>query len=238
LPFYKLYRAVVRGKVEAFRSVDPQCALPDRQQATKQARAYFRLARGLLVRGEIPPTLFLLCGLMGCGKTTLAQALAFELGLPIIRSDVLRKELLGIPPQTRQASAFSAGIYTEELTRQTYAALAERAAQSLAAGASVIVDASFASTPERERFAALATTLHVPHYILYLCGDDDLHRRRLQIRSNTGIDASDGRLELFDHQKQHFSPPAPAEFVLSLDAAKPPELLVADIYHALNLAGW
>jgi aminoglycoside phosphotransferase family enzyme len=44
LPFYKCYRAYVRGKVISFRLDDPNIAPQEKASATKEAQAYFKLA--------------------------------------------------------------------------------------------------------------------------------------------------------------------------------------------------
>jgi aminoglycoside phosphotransferase family enzyme len=44
LPFYKCYRAYVRGKVVSFRLNDPNIAAKEKGEAVKEAKAYFRLA--------------------------------------------------------------------------------------------------------------------------------------------------------------------------------------------------
>jgi aminoglycoside phosphotransferase family enzyme len=44
LPFYKCYRAYVRGKVVSFKLRDPNVGDKEKGQATKEARAYFKLA--------------------------------------------------------------------------------------------------------------------------------------------------------------------------------------------------
>ncbi len=44
LPFYKCYRAYVRGKVIGFKLDDPNIENEEKQAATKEAKAYFRLA--------------------------------------------------------------------------------------------------------------------------------------------------------------------------------------------------
>ncbi len=44
LPFYKCYRAYVRGKVVGFRLSDPNIAERQKGEATNEAKAYFRLA--------------------------------------------------------------------------------------------------------------------------------------------------------------------------------------------------
>ena len=44
LPFYKCYRACVRGKVTSFKLNDPNISNDDKAAATEEARAYFKLA--------------------------------------------------------------------------------------------------------------------------------------------------------------------------------------------------
>jgi hypothetical protein len=46
LPFYKCYRAYVRGKVVGFRLNDPNIAAKEKDEALKEAKAYFKLAVG------------------------------------------------------------------------------------------------------------------------------------------------------------------------------------------------
>jgi aminoglycoside phosphotransferase family enzyme len=44
LPFYKCYRACVRGKVTSFKLNDPSISVEDKTAATEEANAYFKLA--------------------------------------------------------------------------------------------------------------------------------------------------------------------------------------------------
>jgi len=44
LPFYKCYRAYVRGKVVSFKLKDPSVGDEEKNAATKEAKAYFKLA--------------------------------------------------------------------------------------------------------------------------------------------------------------------------------------------------
>ena len=44
LPFYKCYRAYVRGKVVSFKLKDPNVGSEEKRAATKEAKAYFKLA--------------------------------------------------------------------------------------------------------------------------------------------------------------------------------------------------
>jgi hypothetical protein len=44
LPFYKCYRAYVRGKVISFKLEDPSVGSEEKKAAMKEAKAYFKLA--------------------------------------------------------------------------------------------------------------------------------------------------------------------------------------------------
>ena len=44
LPFYKCYRAYVRGKVTSFKLKDPHVSVEEKKIATEEAKAYFKLA--------------------------------------------------------------------------------------------------------------------------------------------------------------------------------------------------
>jgi aminoglycoside phosphotransferase family enzyme len=50
LDFYKCYRAYVRGKVESFRLDDPNIPPPEKEEALRRARRYFRLSKEYAVR--------------------------------------------------------------------------------------------------------------------------------------------------------------------------------------------
>ena len=88
------------------------------------------------------------CGGAATGKSTLAAALGARSGARVLSSDVVRKELVGIPPTTRAPQS----AYSAELNRQTYLELGRRAA----AEEPVVVDATFRYAADRQAFAAAA----------------------------------------------------------------------------------
>lgn len=233
LPFYKVYRALIRAKVEALRSQDQQCSTLERQESKDKATAYLRLARGLTVRQQLPCSLIMMCGLMGSGKTTLASALAYELGLPVIRSDQIRKELAGIAPLTPISTGYGCGLYAPQQTSQTYTTMAQQARMALQKSTSIIIDASFGDQEQRKQFAKLAAERDCPWYMLYLSGSDELHKQRLNTRSTSGTDASDGRVELYDQQKAQFNTPAIDAHTLQLDASQTLDTLLHAVYQMI-----
>ncbi|MFA6544418.1 MAG: AAA family ATPase, partial [Limisphaerales bacterium] len=148
LDFYKCYRAYVRGKVESLHSRAAAVPGAERQEAAEHARRYFRLALRYAVAGSRPLVL-LVMGRIASGKSTLAEALAKELGWPVASSDRVRKELAGFPIQARGDATARARLYSPAMTRRTYAALLATAERHVAAGESCVLDATFGSAELR-----------------------------------------------------------------------------------------
>ena len=65
--------------------------------ARERALAYLHLADRYADQLR-PPTVIVLCGLMGSGKTTLAMALGDRLASEYIGTDAIRRDLLGTSP--------------------------------------------------------------------------------------------------------------------------------------------
>jgi aminoglycoside phosphotransferase family enzyme/predicted kinase len=198
LAFYKCYRAYVRGKVESFKLDDPFIA--DKDTALEAARSYFRLAYRY-ARGK--KLLFIVAGLVGTGKTTVAQALGRSLGLTVISSDIVRKELAGIPPTERRFEPISSGIYSEEFTRRTYQEMFTRAKSLLLQGGSVIMDASFKQRQHRLEAKKLAEAMDADFAVLECVLDEPTVKNRLEQRVKEGS-VSDGRWEVYLAQKDEF----------------------------------
>jgi aminoglycoside phosphotransferase family enzyme/predicted kinase len=205
LPFYKCYYAYVRGKVTSFRSDDPAVKSEERENAATVASRYFDLAYRYAARLE-SPTLIIMAGLMGTGKSVLARNLASLLGAETIRTDVLRKELLDMPPTQRHHENYGEGIYTDEITSKTYARALQWAEEKLRSGRSVIIDASFSKREHRLKALEAASGLGVDHYIVECVCPGDVVQQRLRNRMSDQSEASNGRWEIFQTQKNIFDP--------------------------------
>ncbi len=160
LPFYTCYRACVRGKVTSFQLDEAEVPPSQRDSAREQATALFTLAAGYTA-GPTPPTLLLIGGLMGTGKSTLALALQHELGWALFSSDTLRKRMAGLNPTQPQVNTFDQGVYSQEWTARTYAALLKEAGKALADGRSVLLDATFLRKADRQAAAREAAALGI-----------------------------------------------------------------------------
>jgi predicted kinase len=155
------------------------------------ARAYLAAAERHLV--TLPPQLLAIGGLSGSGKSTLARALAPGLGAPpgavVLRSDEVRKRLFGRAPR----EPLPVEAYAPEADARIHAALFEAARQVLAAGFSVILDATFRDPARR----AEALALHPGGRGVWLDAPDAVLRARVAGRSG---DASDADLAVLERQ--------------------------------------
>ncbi|MCM2577425.1 bifunctional aminoglycoside phosphotransferase/ATP-binding protein [Streptomyces meridianus] len=139
---YVAYRAFVRCKVALVRAGQGDAA------AVTEARRLLTAALRHLRTSEV--ALVLVGGLPGSGKSTLAGALADRLGVTLLSSDRVRKELAGIPPEQPAPAGYGQGLYRPEWTDRTYAALLERARALLAAGETVVADATWSDASNRD----------------------------------------------------------------------------------------
>lgn len=162
---------------------------------TDEARAYFARAQAYLIRK--PARLVAIGGLSGTGKSHLARKLAPFLGAApgavVLRSDVLRKHLMGVSPETRLPPS----AYGEAVTEKVYGLMAEQAELALRAGQSVIVDAVSARPNQRKALSDLAARLDMPFTGLWLEAEAGDLRRRIAGRRNN---ASDATVEVLDRQ--------------------------------------
>jgi predicted kinase len=144
------------------------------------------------------PTLLVVMGLMGTGKSRLARLVGERLGWPVINSDTTRKELAGLDPTTKVHVAFEAGLYDPAMSARV---------ELLSAGRNVILDGSYKRVDEREALVDAAKSAGGRAVLVRVTCDEAEVRRRLAARVQ-GATESDGRLELLGAQKTDFDPPS------------------------------
>ena len=142
LPLFLSMRAMVRAHVET------------RSGHVVAGAAY--LERALAYLHPPPPAVFAIGGLPGTGKSTVARALAPDIGpapgAVILRSDEVRKFLNNVAPEQRLPES----AYSAPANKAVFDRLASLTALAVAAGHAVIADATFMAPPDRAAIRAAA----------------------------------------------------------------------------------
>ena len=179
LPLFLSLRAMVRAHVEGSR------LNPDR------ALRYLGFARSALA--PAPATVVAIGGIPGTGKSTLARALAPDLGpapgAAVLRSDEIRKRQHGAPPEQRLPKS----AYSSAAGGRVFAELADATRRIAAAGHAVIADATFMDATHRAAVEAAAAKAGVPFLGLWLTAALSLLEARVAART---ADASDADLSI------------------------------------------
>ncbi len=212
LPYYQVYRAMVRAKIAAIRLGQANLDEAQRQTTAAECRAYLKL--GLEFTRPQRPFLVLTHGLSGSGKSHLSNQLVERLGAVRIRSDVERKRLFGLAPLASSDSPPDQGIYSATATERTYARLLDMARGILAANYPVVVDATFLDPSWRQRFRDFARRHHVPFVLLACAADPEVLRARVSQRHARGNDAAEADLAILERQLKGYTPPTPEEQAL------------------------
>jgi aminoglycoside phosphotransferase family enzyme/predicted kinase len=196
--YYVIYRWMVRAKVVALRKAQGH------PEVAQEIAGYLSQALGR-VRPK-PVRLVITHGLSGSGKSFYSLTLLQNEDIIRLRSDVVRKGLLGLAPQSHTGSAPGQGIYTPQQSELTYQALRDQAARLLQAGHSVLVDAACLKRAQRDQFRQLAGELKVPFQILSFDASEPVLRQRIQRRQVSGSDPSEADLSVLEHQLKSHEP--------------------------------
>ncbi len=204
MPFYKCYRASIRGMVESQRSLESEVGPAERDKARDLAHRYFTMAHRYAVQAA--PALVVVCGLSGSGKSTLARALSLRLGFEVINSDVVRKRLAGLTAATHARTGYDQGIYGEDFNRLTYATMMDEAEGLLRSGRGVILDATFREPAARRGASDVASRANVPWLFVECRCEEREALRRLDERARIPGEVSDADANVYRHQLVEFAP--------------------------------
>jgi aminoglycoside phosphotransferase family enzyme/predicted kinase len=189
MSFFMALRATIRAHVIDTQA--RQAVKQRREELVREAKAYIALAFQFLA--SAPPRLVAIGGLSGTGKSTVAAAVADQVGSApgarVLASDRIRKGLHGVPAEVR----LSAKAYLPEVSRQVYATLMREAKTTLANGHAVIADAVFDRVADRERIEQVALSLEAPFAGIWLYTQPDTLFARVDARRG---DASDATVEV------------------------------------------
>ncbi len=223
LNFYKSYRAYVRGKVHGFQLNDPHISPEAKQDIVLHAKKYFDLSKyyAELFSRDLPttrPLVFVVSGLTGPGKSTIAQKLAVDYHARQINTDVVRKQHAGIEQYERHHDQFHTGLYTPENIDKTYEYVMELAAQHLREKESVVLDATFQKKSYRDMARSVAQKHHATAIFISCTCPDEVVKRRLEERLKKKT-VSDGRWEIYRQQQKTFEQFSADEPFLAIDTS-------------------
>ncbi len=192
LDFYSCYRAVVKMKISCLSSAELGEG-PRKREMQKRAVQYLDLAFRYAVQFA-RPTLHVLCGLPGTGKSTYAKRLHDIFDIALFRSDKARK---GLPEYGahRGPVPFGTEIYRPEMRGRVYSRLLSMAQDELRKGRSAILDATFSRRKWREEAVRLAEDLDANILFLECASSQDTIVERLGRRREGEDGQSDARPE-------------------------------------------
>ncbi|MFN0091300.1 MAG: AAA family ATPase, partial [Acidimicrobiales bacterium] len=190
------YRAQVRAKVAAIRAAQAGSGAGAGAggAAWAAASSLHRLCLGHLEAARV--RLVLVGGAPGVGKSTVAEALGRATGWAVLRSDEIRKELLGVDRLADLSAPLGQGAYRPETTVRTYQELARRAGALAARGESAILDASWLDPVRRAELAAAAEAAAADLVELQVQAPPALAAARIRARRAAGGDPSDATEEV------------------------------------------
>jgi uncharacterized protein len=201
LPFYRCYRAYVRGKVLSFRLNEAEFSEQERDMAAARAVKFFDLA--LRYASRLPrAAVIAVGGLSGTGKTAIARAIAGELGLRVVSSDATRRELFG---DEKRPASYGEGVYTEEANRLTYQTILERGRELLDEDRGVVLDATWLSREERAMAEGMARGVGAEWRLIECRLAPETARKRMEERAARKDGLSDASWEVYLRQSERYA---------------------------------
>jgi predicted kinase len=135
--------------------------------------------------------LAVVCGPPGTGKTTIAEWIARNRDARLIRTDVVRGDVVDDPE------------YTEDERKRVYESVFRRIQTGLEDRSSVVADGTFDRREYRERARHITADAGVPFELVRVTCDPETVERRIERREN---DESDATVENYHEIRDGFDP--------------------------------
>lgn len=191
LHHYIAYRAGVRAKVACLRHAQGDPGSAD------SARTHHRLMLDHLERARV--RLIMVGGGPGTGKSTLARQLGDRLGLPVLVTDEIRKDITRTPRTEHRPTPPGQGIYDRATTDAAYGEMLREAELLLEQGSGAVLDASWSHARHRDDARRLADSGAAELVEFECVVDPATAKERIRRRNQTRADVSDATEEIVDH---------------------------------------
>lgn len=193
LPYYLVYRAMVRAKVDYLRLQQLQDK-DEKNSVQGEFESYLDLAYEYTTKTH--PKVIINFGFSASGKSFVSQQLADVLPAIRIRTDIERK---------RPIEGANTVGYSESQRHHIYVQILEKIEPIIDAGFSVLVDGTFLNYKHRQQFREFCQTRRIPFVILHYTADKDTLMRRIHNRKHLD-QPSDADLSVLNNQMQTYDP--------------------------------
>ncbi len=201
LRFYLIYRAMVRAKIYSIQSQQGQVTKSLKLELIKKYKSHINLA--LSYTRTKQPSLIIMHGFSGTGKTTVSQKLLEKEFIIRIRSDVERKRLFGLDALSNSQVALGDNLYSSSATDKTYQHIFKITKILLQENYTVLIDASFLSEKYRQQALQLAEQNNARFIIINCHANKDKLEKRITKRLKLNADASEADCSVLDNQIKH-----------------------------------
>jgi aminoglycoside phosphotransferase family enzyme/gluconate kinase len=203
LRFYLVYRAIVMAKVCAIRA-SQRTSTEEHQLDISKYHAYLQLANGYTQASR--PTMIIMHGVSGSGKSWLSEQITHRYQVIRIRSDVERKRLNKLSALQKSHSNINSGLYSQTNSDITYKHLLELACEILNANFNVIIDATFLQQQYRELFSQQAGRLNISFLIIQTQAEKHTLVQRVKDRTKQENNVSEAGQTVLENQLDSFQP--------------------------------
>ncbi|MEX0612058.1 MAG: AAA family ATPase, partial [Pirellulales bacterium] len=227
LAFYRAYRACVRAKVVLLRG-------QQQAEGDGSSAGLFKQYMDVAVRAASelgPHALLIVGGLMGTGKSTLAEKLADAFGIEVLSTDRIRRAMLGV---SQSQTDYGEGHYHPEVRRRIYHELFRRASELLSERQSLILDGTFLTREIRLRAYDAAQEYGAAAIYVQCTCPPQTAQRRIEARRKSDESESEARPELYDRQARDFEPPGTNEPAVTVNTTQPMPRQLQSVYAELS----
>ncbi len=200
LDFYLCFRAHDRALTLSRMATMPEVPLAEHQELVKRAKRYYHLAHKYS-RGDRQPMMLVMSGVIGVGKSRLAEALAEILSIRHLTAGGDEEQFALLdddddPGENEDAARVDAA----------YQELFERAERRLERGRSVVLDAAFYNSTYRVAARTLARK-HDAEFLVVECdASEEILRERVREQAQDQDERPRERLRLLREQQRAFRP--------------------------------